>query len=121
MDLKTFWDTYGPWGFAFYVVLVQVWPFIRDRYFPARMKERLSDKEFQNKLDERRVLANERMAASTETMQAAITSSNEKMNSLLQLHLEHDRFLKESLMQMAQALPRRQSVRKTSKKTNKAK
>lgn len=102
IDFKFLWDTYGPYGVALYIVGFQLWPFFRDKYFPTWTRRRLSDIEHERKIEERGVAAYERIAASMESTHMYITVQNEKLNNLLTLHLEHDRFLKESLMHMSQ-------------------
>lgn len=100
IDFKFLWDTYGPYGVALYIVGFQLWPFLRDKYFPSRIRARLNDEDHTRKIEERGVAAYERIAASMESTHMYITVQNEKLNNLLTLHLEHDRFLKESLMHM---------------------
>lgn len=119
MTLETLWKEYGWLGFLAWVSITQVWPFVRDRYFPAHMKnkmkeqqakweekefemkEHLEDKLYERKLEERSVQANERFATAMEAIQKLLVAQNERMNSLLQVHLEHDRFTKEALLQMS--------------------
>lgn len=110
IDFKMLWDSYGPYGVALYIIFFQLWPFFRDKYFPTWTRRRLSDIDHERKMEERGVAAYERIAASMESTHMYITVQNEKLNNLLALHLEHDRFYKESILHV---IPKQTKIKKS--------
>lgn len=94
-DLKMLWDNYGYIGVGFYILLVQIWPFFKDKLFPEQIKERRLSQEWERKNSERLTVAMESMASSQ-------VASNEKLNSIVQLQIEHDRTMREAIIKMTE-------------------
>lgn len=104
-ELKLLWDNYGYIGVTVYIVLVQVWPYFRDKIFPERIKDRRTQTEWQHKLDERMIIA-------MEGMNSALISQNEKINQIITISVEHSREMTEALLQMAQQVRQPKKVNK---------
>lgn len=100
MDITAIWERYGFWGFITYVALVQVWPYMRDKFFPEQLKERRAAADWQRKMDER-------MVTSMEEMQRAMVAQNEKLNNLIAQNIEHDRTMRDAILKMVEARPKR--------------
>jgi hypothetical protein len=107
-DLKILWDNYGFVGVLVYIVLVQLWPYLRDKIFPEQIKDRRAQAEWQRKLDERMVVA-------MEGMNKALISQNEKLNQVITMNIEHGREMTEALIQMAQVRQPKKVTRKAMK------
>lgn len=77
------WEHYGHWGFLAYIAAREVWPWVRDRVWPAQVKKARQDQERINRLEERQIEAIESMGKSVVDMTLAISTNNERLSTLI--------------------------------------
>jgi len=103
------------WGWVGVLVLFamdKVWPWFTNTVFPAKVKREEEERQFQRKLDERRITAMENVATTVEkalremsqAMQTgnsnvtmALTVQNERMAQLSGEQRDHDKFTQRAL------------------------
>lgn len=90
------WQHYGWLGFAGYVMIREVWPFVRDRVWPERVKQVKAERERLVNLEDRQLNAADRQTAASEAMVSAvqnmalvITTQNERLSTLIAGHTIH--------------------------------
>lgn len=81
--LALIWQQYGLWGFLGYVAVREIWPFVRDRVWPARVKKAHQEQERLNRMEERQIEAIEAMGTSVHEMALAISANNERLSALI--------------------------------------
>lgn len=116
---ETVLQQYGWVGFVLYFVAREVFPFLRDRVYPHKVKQQdeerkrliaLEDRAAKN--EERLTTAVETMSQSVSNMALAITTSNERLSQVIANQLEHARFTQDAIIDMRKVtavkkLPRR--------------
>ncbi len=80
---------YGWAGVLIWLLVRDVWPFLRDRLFPAAIEERKARIERVAKLEERQVVASEVIANAVVEMKLAMVSTNERLNEMRTAQAEH--------------------------------
>lgn len=133
-DLMTSFETllqqYGWIGFTLYFLAREVFPWLRDRVYPQKvkeqaqkMKEQEEERKRLNALEERAVRNEERhvealetMSKSVSSMALAITTNNERLSQVITNQLEHSRFTQDAIMDMRKSIGAGHSPRKVSKK-----
>lgn len=91
------WQQYGWLGFVGYVMVREVWPFVRDRVWPERVKQARTERERLNRLEERQVEAFEAIGKSVQDMSTAIVLNNERLSTLIASHSLHVRETTEAI------------------------
>ena len=90
------WQQYGWLGFLGYVMIREVWPFMREKVWPEKVKQARAERERLAKLEERQLDAEDRqvkafeaMGQSVHEMTVAITTNNERLYALIAGHAIH--------------------------------
>lgn len=113
MAFDAFLQENGWIGFIVYVVVREVIPFLRDRIYPEKLREKEAERERLKRLEERQIKALEGMSQAVHDMALAITANNERLSRLMLDHAEHARFVQESITAMRERVARpRTSTRK---------
>jgi len=69
---------YGPWFVIIILVLKDLLPFLRDKLFPAYMKNREQDAADRRSLNERKVLADENLAKAMQQLSVLFGTINDR-------------------------------------------
>ena len=98
-------------GIVIYIAVRELWPFLRDRWWPQRVKQINAEQERIKKLEERQVKAEElntatlvKMTDAVQTMATFIATNNERLAQLIVSHSEHTRFMTEAVTEMRLAV-----------------
>ena len=101
------WDRYGWLGFLGYVMVREVWPFMREKIWPMKVAQVKAERERLSKLEERQSKANDRqteaieaMGKSVHEMTVAITSNNERLSQLIAGHATHSEMVASAIALM---------------------
>lgn len=101
------WDKYGLAGFLIYVVVKEVWPFLRDKVWPQSAATARSESERIRKLEDRQVAAQERQSIAVEemsrgiqSMALVITTNNERLSTLIVGFAQHSQESTEAISLM---------------------
>lgn len=101
------WDKYGLTGFLIYVVVKEVWPFLRDKVWPQSAATARSESERIRKLEDRQVAAQERQSIAVEemsrgiqSMALVITTNNERLSTLIVGFAQHSQEATEAISLM---------------------
>lgn len=104
---ETVLQQYGWLGFVLYFVAREVFPFLRDRVYPQKVKQQederkrlLALEERAAKNEERLTMAVETMSQSVSNMALAITTNNERLSQVITNQLEHSRFTQDAIIDM---------------------
>ncbi len=123
MSIETLFQQYGWVGFTVYFLARDVFPWLRDRVYPQRVKAYEEERKRLNALEERAVKNEERhvealetMSKSVTSMALAITTNNERLAQVVTNQLEHSRFTQDAIMDMRKSVGPRHAPRKESKK-----
>jgi hypothetical protein len=121
--LESLLQQYGWVGFTVYFLARDVFPWLRDRVYPQRVKEQEEERKRLNALEERAVRNEERHVEALETMSKsvtgmalAITTNNERLSQVITNQLEHSRFTQDAIIDMRKSVGVKHSPRKESKK-----
>jgi len=122
-SFETLFQQYGWAGFALYFLARDVFPWVRDRVYPQRVKELEAERQRLNSLEERAVKNEERHVEALETMSKsvtnmalAITTNNERLSQVITNQLEHSRFTQDAILDMRKSIGSGHARRKVSKK-----
>jgi len=90
------WQQYGWLGFLGYVMVREVWPFVREKVWPVKVAQAAAERERLARLEERTLAAEDRQVAAVEAMgtsvhemTVAITTNNERLSTLIAGHSMH--------------------------------
>ena len=121
--LESLLQQYGWVGFTVYFLARDVFPWLRDRVYPQRVKEQEEERKRLNALEERAVRNEERhvealdtMSKSVSGMALAITTNNERLSQLITNQLEHSRFTQDAIIDMRKSVGATHRPRKEVKK-----
>lgn len=119
MNFEALWQQFGWLGFLGYVVVKEVWPFVRDKWWPNKIQEQSDERERVKKLEERTIRNEEKQTElleslrnSTNNMTQGITINNERLSQMITAQTEHNRFVTDSLVALQVSSKRSNSVRK---------
>ena len=105
--METFLQQNGWIGFLFYILWKEIFPFLRDRVFPEKVKQVNAERDRLKKLEERTIQNDERQTVIVESMTnavhemaLAITTNNERLSQLIVSHDSHARFVQDGIMTM---------------------
>lgn len=115
--LTLVWQQYGFWGFLGYVAVREVWPFVRDRVWPARVKKAHQEQERLNRLEERQIVAIEEMGKSVHAMAQAITTNNERLSQLIAAQSVHGQETSNAIALMRERTGSPEKKRRTMKRS----
>lgn len=114
------WDRYGWLGFLVYVMIREVWPFLREKVWPVKVAQAKAEKQRLVNLEDRQmnaadrqVAAGEAMILAVQNMALAITTNNERLSTLIAGHSLHATETTEAIMLMRE---RTSHTRSTDKK-----
>jgi hypothetical protein len=82
---------YGWLPVLVWMLIRDVWPFIKDKLFPAALAERQQIVDHRINLEERQAAAYELIATAVNEIKLAIVSNNERLNSLSTNMASHNR------------------------------
>lgn len=82
-ELAAAWDKWGWLGFAIYVLLVQIWPWARDRVYPDKIKTKVAERERLIKLEERQARCFEATTNAVEELVKSSIQTNERLASII--------------------------------------
>ena len=121
--LESLLQQYGWLGFTVYFLARDVFPWLRDRVYPQKVKELEEERKRLNSLEERAVRNEERHVEALETMSKsvtgmalAITTNNERLSQVITNQLEHSRFTQDAIIDMRKSVGATHRPRKESKK-----
>ena len=80
---------YGWTAVVFWLIYRDVWPFIKERIFPAAMEERKRRLEIQVRLEERQAMAMEAISNAVIEIKLAMVSTNERLLETRMAQIEH--------------------------------
>jgi hypothetical protein len=117
MNFEFFWQQYGWVGILGYFVVKDVWPFLRDKWWPNKVKAQDEERERVRKLEERTLKNEEKQTElleslrnSTNNMTQGITINNERMSQMITFQTEHARFVTDSLVTLLQVRSKRETT-----------
>ena len=102
---------YGLWGLVAYVILKELWPFLRDTIWPSRMK-------FVQSQEERMTKAIEIIGDSSKLQAEALVALGERMTNMTHLMQNHDTVTTDAITAMlvkTGTMPRRRNADKKNK------
>ncbi len=108
--IATLLHDYGWAGVFLWLAIRDVWPFLRDRLFPAAIEERKARLERVAKLEERQVIASEVIANAVVEMKLAMVSTNERLNELRSAQAEHHKATNDAITLMRERTRPREEV-----------
>lgn len=101
------WQQYGWVGFLIYVMVREVWPFIREKVWPMKIAQVKAEKQRLQNLEDRQmnaadrqVAAGEAMILAVQNMALAITTNNERLSTLIAGHAIHAQETTEAIVLM---------------------
>lgn len=101
------WERYGWLGFLVYVLVREVWPFLREKVWPVKVAQARTERQRLVNLEDRQMNAAERQTAASEAMIAAvqnmalaITTNNERLSTLIAGHSMHAQEMTEAVALM---------------------
>jgi hypothetical protein len=83
------WQQYGWLGVLGYVMVREVWPFVREKVWPEKKRALRLEQERLEKLEDRQVAAVEKMGNAVQEMAVAIVTNNERLSVLVNGHAIH--------------------------------
>ncbi len=86
-------EKYGIYGIIVYFVIKEVWPFLRDKFFPEKMKAAETQ-------DARLAAAIENVGNAMKTISESMIVQNERLNVISNQQQEHIRVSNEAIMAM---------------------
>ncbi len=103
---------YGLWGLLAYVLIKELWPFIRDTLWPSRMK-------FVQSQEERMTKAIEIIGDSSKLQAEALVALGERMTNMTNLMQNHDAVTTDAITAMlvkTGTMPHRRTTDKKARK-----
>ena len=101
------WERYGWLGFLGYVLVREVWPFLREKVWPVKVAQARTEKQRLMNLEDRQmnaadrqVAAGEAMILAVQNMALAITTNNERLSTLIAGHSIHAQETTEAIVLM---------------------
>jgi len=105
--LMLVWQQYGWLGFLGYVMVREVWPFVREKVWPEKIAQAKIEKQRMINLEDRQmnavdrqVAAGEAMTLAVQNMAIAITTNNERLSTLISGHSIHAQDTVDAIMLM---------------------
>jgi hypothetical protein len=109
---ESFLREYGWFGFLAYLIGKEALPFLRDKVWPRKVAEAEAAQKRQDEernrlktleersiqVEERQMKAMESISLSYQQMALALTTGNERMNTIMTMQIEHDRFTREAMI-----------------------
>lgn len=111
------WQSYGWLGFLGYVMVREVWPFVQNRVWPARVKKAHQEQERLNRMEERQIVAIEEMGKSVHAMAQAITTNNERLSQLIAAQSVHGQETSGAIALMRERTGSPEKKRRTTKRS----
>jgi len=105
---------YGWVGVVIWLLVRDIWPFLKDRIYPDAIRERQARQEYERSCNERAVTAQELIAKGVNAIEKALVVTNERLNHLQTSADEHIRATNEAITTMRE---RTRPLPRVSKKT----